>query len=111
MKIIREVVCYLFAIRVSIRHCRFNLSGFLNGNAQLEKNHVVPTAWHDEALARDGYSREVPCSALKGETVPDSLPATPKSPPTRRVPRSRCLPSRSGDPGVSGSRRRMQESR
>ena len=37
-----------------------------------------------EALARDGVSREVPCSALKGETVPDSLPATPKSPPTRR---------------------------
>ena len=33
---------------------------------QLEKNHVVPTAWHDEALARDGVSREVPCSALKG---------------------------------------------
>ena len=28
-------------------------------------------------------SREVPCSALKGETVPDSLPATPKGPPTR----------------------------
>ena len=26
-------------------------------------------------LARDGVSREVPCSALKGETVPDSLPA------------------------------------
>ena len=40
-----------------------------------EKNHVVPTAWQDEALARDGVSREVPCSALKGETVPDSLPA------------------------------------
>ena len=38
-------------------------------------------------LARDGVSREVPCSALKGETVPDSLPATPRSPPTRRVPR------------------------
>ena len=36
---------------------------------QLEKNHVVPTAWQDEALARDGVSREVPCSALKGETV------------------------------------------
>ena len=35
---------------------------------------------------RDGVSREVPCSTLKGETVPDSLPATPKSPPTRRVP-------------------------
>ena len=34
-----------------------------------------PTAWQDEALARDGVSREVPCSALKGETVPDSLPA------------------------------------
>ena len=42
---------------------------------QLEKNHVVPIAWQDEALARDGVSREVPCSALKGETVPDSLPA------------------------------------
>ena len=36
--------------------------------------------------ARHGVSREVPCSALKGETVPDSLPATPKGPPTRRVP-------------------------
>ena len=43
-------------------------------------------AWQDEALARDGVSREVPCSAMKGETVPDILPATPKSPPTRRVP-------------------------
>ena len=31
---------------------------------QLEKNHVVPTAWQDEALARDGVSREAPCSAL-----------------------------------------------
>ena len=39
---------------------------------QLEKNHVVPTAWQDEALARDGVSREVPCSALKGETPWDS---------------------------------------
>ena len=38
---------------------------------QLEKNHVVPTAWQDEALARDGVSREVPCSALKG--VSDSV--------------------------------------
>ena len=36
---------------------------------QLEKNHVVPTAWQDEALARDRVSREVPCSALKGETA------------------------------------------
>ena len=24
---------------------------------QLEKNHVVPTAWQDEALARDGVFR------------------------------------------------------
>ena len=40
----------------------------------------------DEARARDGVSREVPCSALKGETVPDSLPATPQSSPTPRVP-------------------------
>ena len=46
---------------------------------QLEKNHVVPTAWQDEALARDGVSGEVPCSALKGETVPDPvfLPGKP----------------------------------
>ena len=29
----------------------------------------VATSWQDEALARDGVSREVPCSALKGETV------------------------------------------
>ena len=52
---------------------------------------MVPTSWQDEALARDGVSREVPCSALKGETVPDSLPATPKSSSTRRVP-SRVTP-------------------
>ena len=38
------------------------------------------------AAPQGGVSREVPCSALKGETVADSLPATPKSPPTRRVP-------------------------
>ena len=75
------------------------ISGSLSCGArmppQLEKNHVVPTSSQDEALARDGVSREVPCSALKGETVPDSLPATPKSPPTRRVPsrgRTRSLP-------------------
>ena len=30
---------------------------------------MVPTAWQDEALARDGVSREVPGSALKGATV------------------------------------------
>ena len=36
---------------------------------QLEKNHVVPTAGQDEALARDGVSREVPCSALTGEDM------------------------------------------
>ena len=57
----------------------------LNMGATRE-NHVVPTSWQDEALARDGVSREVPCSALKGETVLDSLPATPKSSSTRRVP-------------------------
>ena len=32
------------------------------------------------ALARHGVSREVPCSALKGETVLGSLDATPKVP-------------------------------
>ena len=44
---------------------------------------------------RDGVSREVPCSALKGETDPDSLPATPKSPPTRRVPSRAEMPPES----------------
>ena len=28
--------------------------GALGKTPQLEKNHVVPTAWQDEALARDG---------------------------------------------------------
>ena len=46
--------------------------------------HGVAKSWTrlSDFCARDGVSREVPCSALKGETVPDSLPATPKSPPT-----------------------------
>ena len=35
------------------------------------------------ATASQGKS---PCSALKGETVPDSLPATPKSPPLIQHP-------------------------
>ena len=34
-------------------------------------------------LARDGVSREVPCSALKGETVPDSLPARGPDPSSK----------------------------
>ena len=37
---------------------------------------LIISVWNCEY--RDGVSREVPCSALKGETVPDSLPATPK---------------------------------
>ena len=35
-----------------------------------QKNHVVPTSSQDGALAPYGVSREDPCSALKGETVP-----------------------------------------
>ena len=35
--------------------------------------------------------REAWRAAIHGETVPDSLPATPKSPPTRRVPPRGCL--------------------
>ena len=39
---------------------------------QLEKNHVVPTAWQDEALARDGAEMErkpeVPASP-RGEAL------------------------------------------
>ena len=55
---------------------------------------MVPTSWQDEALARDGVSREVPCSALKGETAPDSLPATPKIPPHAGFPRGEHRGSR-----------------
>ena len=40
-------------------------------------------SWQDEALACHDVSREFPCSALNGETVLDSLPATPKSPPDK----------------------------
>ena len=41
-----------------------------------------PTAWYPAP----SHSCYLPEYALKGETVPDSLPVTPKSPPTRRVP-------------------------
>ena len=41
---------------------------------------MVPTYSQDDALAREGVSREVPCSALKCETGPDSLHVTPKVP-------------------------------
>ena len=34
----------------------------------MEPPSEVPASIRDEALARDGVSREVPCSALKGET-------------------------------------------
>ena len=37
------------------------------------------------ALGKKGGGQSV-LFALKGETVPDSLPATPNSPPTRRGP-------------------------
>ena len=54
---------------------------------QLEKNHVVPTAWHDEALARDGVSRDgrrgaggLPQSGDGGqwEELKDLLAASPQ---------------------------------
>ena len=47
---------------------------------QLEKNHVVPTAWQDEALAPYSVSREVSHSVLKCKTVLGTLDATPKVP-------------------------------
>ena len=37
---------------------------------QLEKNHVAPPSSQDEALGRYSVSREVPCSALKGDPFP-----------------------------------------
>ena len=47
---------------------------------------MVPTSSQDEAPAHYGVSREVHCSALKWETVPDTLRGNPKSSPTPRVP-------------------------
>ena len=38
-----------------------------------QEGDMFTTAWQDEALARDGVSREVPCSALKGETALQGL--------------------------------------
>ena len=49
----------------------------------LEKNEVVSTSSQDEAVAHYGVSREVHCSALKWETVPDTLCGNPKSSPHR----------------------------
>ena len=57
---------------------------------QLAGQRLLPAAQQDEALARDGVSREVPCSALKGETVPDSLPAH-FTHPSPLLPESRQL--------------------
>ena len=36
---------------------------------------MVPTAWQDEALARDGVSRQVPSSALKGGKYSSLIPS------------------------------------
>ena len=46
---------------------------------QLEKNHVVPTAWQDEALARDGVSR-----VLKIRVTTNKIHATDSEKPKRR---------------------------
>ena len=48
---------------------------------------MVPTAWQDEALARDGVSREVPFSALKGGKDPASILRPPKVPRHAGFPR------------------------
>ena len=65
---------------------RADARGFASSSPDLDGDGQSDIDYPATELARDGVSREVPCSALKGETVPDSLPATPKSPPTRRVP-------------------------
>ena len=57
----------------------------------------------DHTLARDGVSREVPCSALKGETVPDSLPALTQSYSSLCNPTD-CSPPGSSVPGISQAR-------
>ena len=61
---------------------------------QLEKNHVVPPPSQDEALSRDGVSREVPRAVLKFETVLGSLDATHKVPRHTGLPREEHRGSR-----------------
>ena len=43
---------------------------------------MVPTSWQDEALARYSFSRNVPRSILKCETVLGTLDAAQKFPNT-----------------------------
>ena len=47
---------------------------------QLEKNHVVPTAWQDEAPSRCSVLREIPRSLLKFESVLETLDGTQNVP-------------------------------
>ena len=73
---------------------------------QLEKNHVVPTSWQNEALARDGVSREVPCSALKGGTACLIQPGPPLhliSPLPQRTPPQPRWPSWFSSPAAHSS--------
>ena len=80
---------------------------------QLEKNHVVPTAWQDEALARDGleFPRETSiilrCAGKAGNTFHTKKGNRPscRGQEGRRgseeaVPGPSVFPSR--EPGVSG---------
>ena len=68
---------------------------FLGKNALLSSRFVCEILTHQEmapswvSTHKNIHAKDKPAQpifALKGETVPDSLPATPKSPPTRRVP-------------------------
>ena len=65
---------------------------------QLEKNHVVPTSWQEEALAPYSVSREVSHSVLKCKTVLGTLDAWGFSPEARRGSQgaSRAAPGKSG---------------
>ena len=44
-------------------------AGTVQSESESERKPEVPASPRDEALAHDGVSREVPCSALKGETA------------------------------------------
>ena len=59
--------------------------GVTSPNAEYQ--HVALLTKLQMRLRDRGFIREVPCSALKGETVPDSLPCDPqKSPDTPGSP-------------------------
>ena len=58
----------------ALRNSNILADDHIGGCVLHEKNHVVPTAWQDEALARDGVSREVPSRRSSSRTRTNRIP-------------------------------------